>query len=101
MKMAKQKTTSLPMLYLSRQQSKEALNVHSHPRAYPWYVIPSASAAFGHECFSHGPLFSSLERLDRRTRRPGARRWSLPHLHFTALLMIYAADEAVQDRFAS
>jgi len=87
------------MLYLSRQQSKEASDVYSHPRAYPWYVITSASSVFGHECLSHGPLFSALERLDRRTRRPGAKRWSLQHLNLTALLMIYATDEAIKDRF--
>lgn len=97
---ATEKTASLPMLILSGQHSKEAFNVDSHPRAYPWYVIiPSAGFAFGHERLSHGPLFSSLERLDRRPRREGARRWSLSHLHFTALLMIYATDEALKDRF--
>jgi len=99
--MATEKTASLPMLILSGQQSKEAFNVDSHARAYPWYVITSAGFAFGHEGLSHGPLFSSLERLDRRPRRKGARRWSLLHLHFTALLMIYATDEALKDRFES
>jgi len=73
--------------------------VHSYSRAYPWYVITSAGPAFGHEGLSHGPLFSALERLDQRPRRGGARRWSLSHLHFTALLMIYATDEALQDCF--
>jgi hypothetical protein len=89
------------MLLLSRQHSKEALNVYSHPRAYPWYVIRSASFAFGHEVFPRGPLFLSLKRLDRRSPRVQARRWSLEHVHFVALLMIYAADEALKDSFES
>ena len=101
MQMGTEKTTSLPMLLLSRQQSKEASNVHSHPRAYPWSVIPSAGAAFGHECLSHGPPFSALNRLDQRPQRKCAPRWSLQYLHFTALLMIYATDAALKDRFES
>jgi len=96
MQMATEKTTSLPMLFVSGQQRKEVLYVRSHPRGYPWYVIPSASSAFGHECLSHGPLFSELEVPERRSQ---PLRWSLQALHFTALLMIYAADEALQDRF--
>ncbi len=87
------------MLCLSGHNSKEAFNVYSYPRAYPWYVIPSAGFAFGHESFSRGPLFSAMERLDQRSRKPGSRRWSLEHLHFTALLMVYAADEALKDCF--
>ena len=101
MQMAKEKTTSLPMLYLSGQQRKEVLYVNSHPRGYPRYVIPSARFAFGHECLSHGPLFSALNQQDQRPRRAKARRWSLKSFHFTALLMIYATDEALQDRFKS
>lgn len=73
--------------------------MHSYPRAYPWFVFSSASPALGHEGLSHGPLFSSLARLDRRPQRPGALKWSLSHLHFTALLMIWESDEALQDRF--
>ena len=42
-----------------------------------------------------------MGRLNRRSRRDGARRWTLLYLHFTALLMIYATDEALKDRFAA
>src|SRR5260370_579214 len=91
--------TSLPILFMSGQHSKEASNVYSFKRACSQYVNASASSAFGHECLSHGPLFSSLEKLIGPRRRPGEIRWSLQNLHFTALLMIYASDEALQDRF--
>jgi hypothetical protein len=40
-----------------------------------------------------------LAGLDRRPRRKGGQRWSLAQLHFTALLMAYAADEALKDSF--
>ena len=98
---ATEKTTSLPMLCLSGHTSKEAYYEYSRRRAQREFVFISSGIGFGHEGLSHGPLFSSLERLDRRPRRKGARRWSLLHLHFTALLMIYATDEALKDRFES
>ncbi len=97
MRMVSEKTTSLPMLYLSGHNSKEAFDVYSHPRAWPWYVYPSAGIAFGHECLSQGPLFSAMSALDHRPRRD--RRWSLSHLHFTALLMIYTTDQTLKDCF--
>jgi hypothetical protein len=59
--MATEKTTSLPMLFLSGQQRKEVLYVSSHPRGYPRYVFPSASFAFGHEGLSPDPLFFLAE----------------------------------------
>jgi hypothetical protein len=99
MQLATEKTASLPMLLLSRRHGKEADYVHSWMRGQKQYVFISSHAGFGHEHLSHGPLFSALEQLDRRSRRMGARQWSLSHLHFTALLMIYATDEALQDRF--
>jgi hypothetical protein len=100
MMIAKEKTASLSMLYLSGHNRKEAFDVDSHPRAYPGYVYyPSAGIAFGHEDLSHGPPFSAMAGLDRRTGRKDAQRWSLQHLHFTALLMVYAADEALKDCF--
>jgi len=40
-----------------------------------------------------------MGQLNRRSRRDGARRWSLAYLHFTSLLMIYTSDEALKDRF--
>ncbi len=98
---ATEKTTSLPMLCLSGHTSKEAYNEHSRRRAQSGFVFISSGIGLGHEGLSHGPLFSSLEGLDRRPRRKGARRWSLSHLHFTALLMIYTTDEALKDRFES
>jgi len=42
------------------------------------------------------PFFSELDSWERRSQ---PLRWSLQALHFTALLMIYATDEALQDRF--
>jgi hypothetical protein len=87
------------MLLLSRRHSKEAKNVHSSSRGRLEYALTSAGVGFGHEDLSHGPLFSALKGLDRRPRWDRARRWSLSHLHFTALPMIYATDEALKDRF--
>lgn len=87
------------MLFLSGQQSKEVLHVNSYLRAYPRSVYKSASSALGHEALSHGPLFSALGQRQKQPERPMGRQWSLDMLHFTALLMIYAADEALQDRF--
>jgi len=97
--MAAQKATSLPMLSLSGQTGKEAENVYSASRGRLEYALTSAGVAFGHEGLSHGPLFSVLEGLDCRSQRRERRRWSLVHLHFTALLMIYATDAALKDRF--
>ena len=87
------------MLLLSRRHGKEVKNVYSSSRGQLWYVYTSASPAFGHECLSHGPFFSAMEQLNGRSRRDGAQRWSLAYLHFTSLLMIYATDEALKDRF--
>jgi len=96
-----EKTASLPMLSLSRRQSKEAFYVYSPRRAYWRYVFVSSSVASGHENLPHGPLFSALGGLDERPRRPGAIRWSLEFLVFTAVLMVYESGETLQDRFRS
>src|SRR6476660_4537588 len=99
MLMSAEKTTSLPMLLLSRRHGKEADYVNSWERVQLWYVFTSAGFVFGHECLSHGPLFSSLRHVNKGPWR--ASRWSLSHLHFAALLMIYASEEALKDRFAA
>jgi len=40
-----------------------------------------------------------MGRLNRRSRRDGARRWTLLYLHFTALLMLYTTEDTLKDRF--
>lgn len=89
------------MMCLSGHTGKEAQYVNSCMRGQTPFVFISSGAGFGHECLSHGPLFSALGRLDQRPQRAKARRWSLSHLHFTALPMIYTADEALKDRFGA
>ena len=99
MLVSSEKTTSLPMLLLSRRHGKEADYVNSWERVRWQYVFTSAGFIFGHECLSHGPLFSSLRSVNKGFWRGS--RWSLSHLHFTALLMIYASEEALKDRFTA
>ena len=99
MLMGVENTASLPMLLLSRRHQQGGVYVDSRRRAYPAYVHVSASTRFGHEDLSHGPLFSAVEALDQRTRRPGAARWSLTSVVFQALLMVLEEGQSLNDRF--
>ena len=99
MLMGVENTTSWPMLFLSGRHQQGGVYVDSRRRAYPAYVHVSASTRFGHEDLSHGPLFSAVEALDQRTRRPGAARWSLTNVVFQALLMILEEGQSLNDRF--
>jgi len=66
----------VPMMSLSGQHSKETRDEYSQTRAYRRYVYASAGIAFAHEGFPHGPLFSTLTRLDAGLRRTATVRWS-------------------------
>jgi len=87
------------MLFMSGQHSMEAHNEYSYTRAYRRYVYASASIAFGHEGFPHGPLFSTLTRLDAGLRQTAAVRWSVQFLVYQAVLMAYDSSATLQDRF--
>lgn len=52
--------TSLPMLYLSGQPSKEVSYEDSICREQRFCAFLSASGAFGHQSHFSGPLFSAL-----------------------------------------
>lgn len=84
---------------LSGQNSMEANNDYSQIRAYRRYVNISAGIAFGHEGFPHGPLFSTLVRLDAGPRQATAVRWSAQFLVYQAVLMAYDSSATLQDRF--
>ena len=86
------------MLFMSGQHGMEAHNEYSHTRAYRRYVYASAGIAFSHEGFPHGPLFSTLTRLNAGLRQAAPVRWSVPFLVCQAVPMAYDSSATLQDR---
>ena len=72
---------------------------YSFTRAYRRYVYASASIAFGHEDFLHGPPFLALTRLGAGSRQTTTGRWSVQFLVYQAMLMAYDSSATLQDRF--
>ena len=68
--------TSLPMLCLSGQHSKEVSYEDSIYREQRFSVFLSVIVAFGHERHFHGPLFSTLRAMGPPGIIPGVGRWS-------------------------
>ncbi len=97
--MVEEKTASEPMLFVSRRHQQGGVYVSVQERPYPGYVYVSAGSSFGHECLSHGPLFSAVAALNPRKRRPGSTRWSLRNVVFQALLMVFEEGRSLNDRF--
>lgn len=96
--MAAENNASLPMLFLSGQQRKEAFHEDSQARACWKYVNISASPAIGHENLPHGPLFCMLS---EREDLPRVRRWTTPFVIYQSMLMAFEASSTLKDRFAN
>ena len=91
--------TSLPMLCLSGQLSKEVSYEDSICREQRFFVLLSVIVAFGHEPHFHGPLFSTLMAMG--PQGDWSRRWTLEHVVYVCLLMALDAAPTLKERFGN
>lgn len=85
------------MLCLSGQHDKEVQYEDSIYREQRGSVLLSVIAAFGHESYFHGPLFSTLIALGPQWDRH--RRWTLEQVLYVSLLMVLDTAPTLKERF--
>lgn len=93
----KENTTSLPMLFVSRQNNiKDKEVYYVQERTIPQYrcAYISSSITSSYEVFSHSPFFSAST-LERKAR------WSWEKIIFQAILMAYDPSASLKDRFSN
>jgi hypothetical protein len=93
----KENTTSLPMLFVSRQNNikdKEVNYVQGRTTLQYRCAYLSSSITSSYESFSHSPFFSASD-LHRKAR------WSWTKIIFQAILMAYEPSASLKDRFSN